>query len=711
MKMVSFRVRNFDKEQFLTFNIDNEAELDEDVLDFLEDEEPRGIVPVIFEDDDEEFDTFSYDITNKIHLSELSNQEINAEMVLMVLRGITIALTDMAEYRIPLSYLVLHRDYIYIDSDYKVEFICIPLEEMQEEVNIQSFLRNFIASLRFDVTEDVSYVARLLTYVNNTALFNLRNLLTMVEELMEEHGIEIPEDNSSEIYADYQEVEEKSAVDLVEELDEAEDSEELAEEVIDDAPAEEENIPDEEEPEEEAAQQEKEETSDKQEPKKSGLSSKFSIKQPTEDEEEQEYEEEEPEEVKPKKSSLSSKFSLKEPEPDEEETAVTEEETAEETDDQSGDDAAEPSEEQSEETVGEEEAAEEVEEEVAEETVEEEAAEEDEPQEELSEETEQQTGDESQAEEEPEEDELQDELPLEDELQEDEPPVEDESQKGEPSVDEAVQDSEDEETAGEAVEADVKEEAAADSTAQEIVNKLKSKVIGGRKKTNASENEESGEGEEDKKKPVFKTKEVTGVVIPDELDEFLAEKEREEQENMENHHEESSLKIKKNIKVNRASIVKSTQEELKENESAEEETESDKTDTSENIKDENGEAAADTGAEQSGGGIAGILKSAPPKVNPYLVRVNTEERIMITKQTFKMGKASMGVDYTVKGNSAVSRVHAIITSKDGEYFVKDNKSTNHTYVNGKILNEGDNEPLTHDSKIMLGDEEFIFKLQ
>ena len=125
MKKVSFRVRNFDKEQFLTYNIDNEADLDDEVLDFLEEEEPEGIVPVIFDDQEEEFDTFSYDITDKIHLTELSNQEINAEMVLLVMRGIVISLTNMAEYRVPLSYLVLHRNYIYIDSDYKVEFICI----------------------------------------------------------------------------------------------------------------------------------------------------------------------------------------------------------------------------------------------------------------------------------------------------------------------------------------------------------------------------------------------------------------------------------------------------------------------------------------------------------------------------------------------------------------------------------------------------------
>lgn len=100
-----------------------------------------------------------------------------------------------------------------------------------------------------------------------------------------------------------------------------------------------------------------------------------------------------------------------------------------------------------------------------------------------------------------------------------------------------------------------------------------------------------------------------------------------------------------------------------------------------------------------------------PKAVPYLIRVNTEERIMLNKPTFKLGKASRGVDYSVSGNGAVSRQHAVILQKDGVCFIKDNKSTNHTYVNGKMVEDGVEEILTHDSMIKLGDEEFIFKIR
>lgn len=608
MKKVSFRVRNFDKEQFLTFNIDNEAELDEELLDFLEDEEPQGIVPVIFEDEDEEFDTFSYNITDKIRLNELSNQEINAEMALMAIRGLVLALIDMAECRIPLSYLVLHRNYIYIDSDYKVEFICIPLEDMQEEVDVNHFLRSFIASLRFDPSDNGDYVARLLTFVNNPEIFNLHNLLMLVEDLMNNLGIEIPEDNSSEIYADYQEVgSEKDAVDLVEELDDFDEEDEISihgqsdewqgdTSILTDEAAGEEDIPDEAEPEED-----------------------FEISEEAE-----------------KEAEVPSQEEVMVDTPDEPEESP-EEETEESLDEEVKEDEEEEQEEQIEEAETEDVQAEEVSEETDE--------------------------------------------------QEEEAISTEEMDKADTAElrEEELQQEEDA--------ADDVEESDQEEDAQNIVDKLKKKGI---------------------KKSAFKTKEatVTGVVIQDELDEFLAEKEKEEQEI---HHEESGLKIKKNIKVSRASIVKNTQEELKAAEEAAAEAAiaegAVEEPEAEPIEAEEEEAVSNSILSQTIG-ATGILKGAPvPKANPYLVRVNTNERIMITKQNFKIGKASMGVDYTVKGNSAVSRIHAIITNKDGIYYVKDNKSTNHTFVNGKAIDDGENELLTHDSKIVLGDEEFIFKLR
>ena len=160
--------------------------------------------------------------------------------------------------------------------------------------------------------------------------------------------------------------------------------------------------------------------------------------------------------------------------------------------------------------------------------------------------------------------------------------------------------------------------------------------------------------------------------------------------------------------MNRASIVKNTQEELKAEEEVEETENEPEVEEVEEVEEE----VVSTSILSQTLGATGLLKNVPNvKINPYLIRTNTKERIVITKQNFKIGKASMGVDYSVKGNGAVSRSHAIITNKNGVYYIKDNKSTNHTYVNNKMLEDGESELLTHDCKIVLGDEEFTFKLR
>lgn len=603
MKQISFRVRNFDKEQYLTFNIDNEAELDEDVLDFLEEEEPVGIVPVIFEEG-EEFDTFSYDITDKIHLSELSAQEINAEMVLLVLRGLILALLDMAEYRVPVSYLVLNRNYIYIDSDYKVEFVCIPLEDMQGDVDVSHFLRNFLASLRFESSENGDYVAKLFTYINNHAIFNLRNMLTLVENLMEDMGIEVPDDDANEIYAEYQEVGADTTV-LTEDVTDAEDAMEHL-----------------------AAAEELEDTED----------------------------------IEEAMQELQDAVEDTTGELVEEDPATEPVEEAETVDAENGQDVDE-----------EEEAPVEEAEESVEEPVQEDEVPQDDPEEAAEEET----------------------------------AVEDVNEEAaEPDAD--SEETVEEEPVREEPEGSEDKAGMLDEESQEIVNKLKEKLSGAKKNENTEETKEP-------KKPAFKTKDTSsvGVVLQDDLDEFLAEKELEEQMA---HHEESGLKIRKNIKVSRASILKNTQEELKaagELKTAEEVTEPVEDEVTEVVEPEEEEVVSNSILSQTISGATGLLKGNVnvPKVNPYLIRVNTGERIMITKQNFKLGKASMGVDYSVKGNGAVSRVHAVITNKDGIYYIRDNKSTNHTFVNGKTLEDGENELLTQDCKIVLGDEEFIFKLR
>ncbi len=93
---------------------------------------------------------------------------------------------------------------------------------------------------------------------------------------------------------------------------------------------------------------------------------------------------------------------------------------------------------------------------------------------------------------------------------------------------------------------------------------------------------------------------------------------------------------------------------------------------------------------------------------PYLIRIKNSERIELDKPVFRIGKEKSYVDYFVSDNTAVSRSHVNIINRDNTYFVVDTNSTNHTYVNGTMIQSNVETKLEHGTKIRLANEEFEF---
>ncbi len=100
----------------------------------------------------------------------------------------------------------------------------------------------------------------------------------------------------------------------------------------------------------------------------------------------------------------------------------------------------------------------------------------------------------------------------------------------------------------------------------------------------------------------------------------------------------------------------------------------------------------------------------PNVIQPVLVRCKTNERIPIDKPVFRIGKERSYVDYFIGDNTAISRSHANIISHDGAYYIMDTNSTNHTYVNGQMIQSNVETKLVHGTKIQLSNEEFEFRM-
>ena len=101
---------------------------------------------------------------------------------------------------------------------------------------------------------------------------------------------------------------------------------------------------------------------------------------------------------------------------------------------------------------------------------------------------------------------------------------------------------------------------------------------------------------------------------------------------------------------------------------------------------------------------------AQQAVMPYLVRKRNNERIPLNKEFFRLGRDVDFNDYAILDNRYVGHSHCHLVQQDGEYFIVDDNSKNHTKVNGEVITPGQLVKLSHGYVISVADEEFEFKL-
>lgn len=116
-----------------------------------------------------------------------------------------------------------------------------------------------------------------------------------------------------------------------------------------------------------------------------------------------------------------------------------------------------------------------------------------------------------------------------------------------------------------------------------------------------------------------------------------------------------------------------------------------------------------------GSGETTILASGGVNVqvrqSASLIRIKTGERVSINKPRFRIGKERSYVDYFIGDNTAISRSHADIISRDGRYYLVDMNSTNGTFVDGMMISSGEEIAIDTGSRIRLANEEFEFEIR
>ncbi len=97
-------------------------------------------------------------------------------------------------------------------------------------------------------------------------------------------------------------------------------------------------------------------------------------------------------------------------------------------------------------------------------------------------------------------------------------------------------------------------------------------------------------------------------------------------------------------------------------------------------------------------------------LSPFLIYKKNGERIPINKDVFYIGRDAGFNDYVINDNRYIGHCHCHLITRNGEYYIADDHSKNHTSVDGERIPAGVEIKLRHGQKISLADEEFEFVL-
>lgn len=105
--------------------------------------------------------------------------------------------------------------------------------------------------------------------------------------------------------------------------------------------------------------------------------------------------------------------------------------------------------------------------------------------------------------------------------------------------------------------------------------------------------------------------------------------------------------------------------------------------------------------------------AAPQSCEPvaFLIRRRTGERVRIDRDCFKIGYDWSTSDYAIGDNEAISTRHAQILTRNGRYYVMDMGSTNHTYVDRRMIRPREEMEIYSGTMLSFANEDFVFEIE
>lgn len=180
-----FSVENQNAVTYLIYTLDEGEELDCVTLGMVSNNTIKGVFPMIYT----QMDTVrqvKYNITSKMPLRQFFGGSVKKIWLTDVFLNMCDAAIEVEEYMIDPGMFLWDIDNVYVDiSTREIYFVCLPVIKNIELDNLDlcMFFKQIMFSAKFDDTEDCSYVAKIVNYLNEGEGFSVSAFKEVLETL------------------------------------------------------------------------------------------------------------------------------------------------------------------------------------------------------------------------------------------------------------------------------------------------------------------------------------------------------------------------------------------------------------------------------------------------------------------------------------------------------------------------------------------------
>ncbi len=183
----SFTVENHGMHSFLVYCVKPDDHLDSTSLGMLTNNKIPGLAATLYT----QMDTtkyIKYNISGKVPVKQFLARKTNKRRLTTMFSGIVNAMMSTEEYMLDMDSILLDVDYIFTDaSTYETVVICLPINNLQKnQVDLRDFFKGIMMNVQYDSTEDFSYFAKIVNYLNSTPVFSLEVFHALLSEIKNE---------------------------------------------------------------------------------------------------------------------------------------------------------------------------------------------------------------------------------------------------------------------------------------------------------------------------------------------------------------------------------------------------------------------------------------------------------------------------------------------------------------------------------------------